>query len=1037
MNPSELPPDFGAIPADMKMLETLINEMHGHKRGYVSEKIKHYQELLKRQDSLILSDNDVVLMQTLSELNSDLTMTSEEQWLGQPLGLLIPDILNCMDMEFLPEVMSKPGSPVMACTCLNNILEVSPETCAAIVENDGLDRIGLKLLNNDMTESIINCLEKVSLEYSNMILTSGVLDMLMNVMDFLIIQSQVTILKIVSRIFKSFSDKEDDLERKIIPILPKIKEVLTNSDKTEEVSIEIYLNLTKRIYKLYESNRDLLEQKINKVALQNNTVPFLMSLAEKSIETDNSKSLSVILNLFTIFNKFAFMSSDLSQELLSLRVDNLVLRVLAGDDHGQAQGEDSKMIMNEIISFINTLLSLNNYQNELFHRIFGLAGIEILKHYNTEKKVKFIEDHPDLIKDLLTKVVRDCSTIFESSDDFFFKYLFLTALRKIVTFLDAPTLRECIDLSHFANFVSRTLDSNDIIVAVITLFIIQGTVQKLPEIRKELTRHGIIQFLKNLTTTSTLKEFVVPEIYKKPSPAPIMTGLSPPIPSMGGLFGSSQVTKKLLANKTKDRDDFMQQLLAWQRNPKLFLENLTKMKDGDKAEIREGGQEEGQEEGEEEMDMTSSPEMTDKKPRKNTDGVQEAAEGFLEETMNEDKTENFNVERAEDGTPMSTERLPSTVLKETTSMNEEFLNLEAHFEEESPLFMPSKSQQVSMPGRNPFDRPPAPRKDIFSSAIFSSKGPSPQKEKEPTPKPAEYTISQAREDLKKLGDETLEKVGTEFSEKSEESVLLSNIRRLLETRDLKGIEELSKFFKSKYTMTFFEFSQADFIKPLLGMFLSDSNSTEDIARFLKAYYDGFYLDENFSAVQNIYTNLLDFISRLPEVTPFLSNDQLARSTFVQELKYLSTPLKIKVNFNQALASPLSKEDFITELSQEFPHLDPNTKDGLFADCQNLLRLFKEAFLKQNSLWLQVERFASLKSVEVYLVDKFTTKNLAASNDDFAKKRQKEADEKDVIKRGGDGHDNETILTSGYLEKRLEEQMNFGKEKDIRRYFEVG
>jgi hypothetical protein len=46
-------------------------------------------------------------MQTLTELNSDLTMSPEEQWLGQPLGMLVPEILNCMDLEFLPEVMSR------------------------------------------------------------------------------------------------------------------------------------------------------------------------------------------------------------------------------------------------------------------------------------------------------------------------------------------------------------------------------------------------------------------------------------------------------------------------------------------------------------------------------------------------------------------------------------------------------------------------------------------------------------------------------------------------------------------------------------------------------------------------------------------------------------------------------------------------------------------------------------------------------------------------------------------------------------------
>ena len=55
---------------------------------------------------LNFSDNDVVLMQALSELNSDLTLSSEDQWIGQPLAQLVPDLLNCVDMEYLPEVMS-------------------------------------------------------------------------------------------------------------------------------------------------------------------------------------------------------------------------------------------------------------------------------------------------------------------------------------------------------------------------------------------------------------------------------------------------------------------------------------------------------------------------------------------------------------------------------------------------------------------------------------------------------------------------------------------------------------------------------------------------------------------------------------------------------------------------------------------------------------------------------------------------------------------------------------------------------------------
>ena len=61
------------------------------------------------------------------------------------------------------------------------------------------------------------------------------------------------------------------------------------------------------------------------------------------------------------------------------------------------------------------------------------------------------------------------------------------------------------------------------------------------------------------------------------------------------------------------------------------------------------------------------------------------------------------------------------------------------------------------------------------------------------------------------------------------------------------------------------------------------------------------------------------------------------------------------------------------------------------------------------------------------------------SDEFAKKRARDGDDSSPMKKGavlGDAYENETVLTSIQLEKKLEEQMNFGKEKDIRRYFEV-
>lgn len=82
----------------------------------------------------------------------------------------------------------------MAGTCLNNVLDVSPDACRALVQNDGLDKLSQKLMHNDLTETVISCLEKISLEYSNVILASGCLDSLMMVIDFMISQSQVDLL---------------------------------------------------------------------------------------------------------------------------------------------------------------------------------------------------------------------------------------------------------------------------------------------------------------------------------------------------------------------------------------------------------------------------------------------------------------------------------------------------------------------------------------------------------------------------------------------------------------------------------------------------------------------------------------------------------------------------------------------------------------------------------------------------------------------------------------------------------------------------
>ena len=116
--------------------------------------------------------------------------------------------------------------------------------------------------------------------------------------------------------------------------------------------------------------------------------------------------------------------------------------------------------------------------------------------------------------------MKDSTEIFEGNDDFFFKYLFLTCFRKISILLPEDKLRQNIEICTLSNFISKILDSNDILIVVIMLLIIQSVVEKLPEIKNILSRHGVVSYLKRIADKENTVEYIISEVYKKPAPSP-------------------------------------------------------------------------------------------------------------------------------------------------------------------------------------------------------------------------------------------------------------------------------------------------------------------------------------------------------------------------------------------------------------------------------------------------------------------------------------------------------------------------------------
>lgn len=97
--------------------------------------------------------------------------------------------------------------------------------------------------------------------------------------------------------------------------------------------------------------------------------------------------------------------------------------------------------------------------------------------------------------------------------------------------------------------------------------------------------------------------------------------------------------------------------------------------------------------------------------------------------------------------------------------------------------------------------------------------------------------------------------------------------------------------------------------------IKTQNSEIDLdlrATRLSHYYNQFYSNDALP-IKNLFKNLKTFLSRMPEVAPFHSSDQSNKGSFISELKYLSTPVKIRVTFKDSLTSVLDFEEFCKKM----------------------------------------------------------------------------------------------------------------------------
>ena len=95
-------------------------------------------------------------------------------------------------------------SLVFAIQCLTNLMDIFPNICNNIVKNGGVKCFAQVLERSmgfiDLNEACIKALEKISTENPHAILTSGAMNLVLNMMYFFEINTQKRIISIILNI---------------------------------------------------------------------------------------------------------------------------------------------------------------------------------------------------------------------------------------------------------------------------------------------------------------------------------------------------------------------------------------------------------------------------------------------------------------------------------------------------------------------------------------------------------------------------------------------------------------------------------------------------------------------------------------------------------------------------------------------------------------------------------------------------------------------------------------------------------------------
>jgi len=177
------------------------------------------------------------------------------------------------------------------------------------------------------------------------------------------------------------------------------------------------------------------------------------------------------------------------------------------------------------------------------------------------------KEHPEILQTILERIGVRLPSIYENNTGSLFKYLVLISFEKMIEFSDPEHLRKTLNLQQIANFISKLTTYNDIMVISVTLIVTELLIAKLPEAYVILTREGVIDYIKSLSSmTEAMKLEAYNIVPKKYNPLETLKQFTT---SLNRLASNNATPNDFLANleaESQRLENIMQQLQNF-KNP--------------------------------------------------------------------------------------------------------------------------------------------------------------------------------------------------------------------------------------------------------------------------------------------------------------------------------------------------------------------------------------------------------------------------------------------------------------------------------------